>query len=519
MEQDVSIIIPVYNAAETLERCVESIVYGQLRDLDIDIILIEDCSSDYSWKLCCRLSDRFPNVRCYKNAENRGVSYTRNYGLKQAKGNYVLFIDSDDWVSSKYITCLVDGIRKYSNSLVLCGLHFLDNVAGYRREYLWNDEVLSEIVIENEQFFDLADRFLLQQLWNKIFLREIIERYHICFDESQSMGEDFQFVLDYIEAAKIQKCVILNTPLYYYVRANNSSLMSKFGLVEHENEYRRFEKLKRICNSLSDKIEQQYQEAIQKIRYNYIYQICRSTAKTKTEKIRFIESIMHDGKEVLYYKQQRKLMTKEKFVCFTEKCRKFPFRVIGKLGRIKNSIIIKRAYKNLKTTDFSIISQNCIGGVLYHDMQMRFLSPTIDLFFSGADFVHFVKNLEYYINLEIKMYWEEEYPIGKLDDVTVYFMHYNTCSEAKEAWDRRKNRINWDKIFILSTDMESFDNSVWEEWCTITYPKILFTATKRQVRDEIYFAKYKKAGRVNDLIPGREFYKKGILIKGINQLA
>ena len=516
MEQEVSIIIPVYNAAESLERCVESIVYGQLHN--VDIVLIEDCSSDHSWEVCCRLSSRFHNVRCYKNKTNKGVSYTRNHGLKQANGTYIIFVDSDDWVSAKYARYLVDGIRKYPNSLVLCGLWFLDNVAGYRKQYLWSEESLFEIVLGNEHFFDLVDHFLLQQLWNKIFLREIIEQYHIHFDESQSMGEDFQFVLDYMEAAKIQNCVVLNNPLYYYVRLNTCSLMSKFGLVEHENEYKRFEKLKRICNPLSDKIQQQYQEAIQKIKYNYIYQICRSSVKSKTEKLEFIENIMQDGKAVVYYQQQRWLMAKEKFVYFTGKCRAFPSRIIWKLKHIKSVAIIKQAYKSLKATDFSIISQNCIGGVLYHDMRMRFLSPTINLFFGGSDFVRFAKNLQYYINLEIEVHWEEEYPVGKLDDVTVYFMHYNICTEAKEAWERRKKRINWNKIIILSTDMESFDTSVWKEWCTIPYPKILFTATRRQAPDEIFFAKYKKEGHVCDLIPGREFYKKGILIKSINQL-
>lgn len=509
-------IIPVYNVAGTLEKCVESIIYG--KKCDVEIILIDDCSEDNSWNICCSLAARFSNVYSYKNRQNSGVSYTRNQGLKRAKGKYILFVDSDDWVSRNYIKYLIETHKKHQDSLVICGLYFLNNVAGYRRKYLWNDEDCFEIILERQHFFDLQERFLLQQLWNKVFLREIIEQNHICFDESQSMGEDFQFVLDYMEAAEIQSCVVVNRPLYYYVRANNYSLMSKFGLIGHDNEYKRLEQLKRICKILPDRIEQQYQIAIEKTKYNYVYQVCRSSINSRTEKLNFIENIMHDKKAEQHYKKQQWLIAKEKIVYFVGKCKELAFRIIGKLKRVRRNKIIKKAYKNLKTTGFTIISQNCIGGVIYHDMQMQFLSPTINLFFKEPDFVRFVNNLKYYINLEMEMSWEEEYPVGRLDDVMVYFMHYSTCSEAKNAWEKRKKRINWEKIIILATDMEGFDDSVWEEWCKITYPKILFTATKREKENEIFYRKYKKYGHVQDLIPKREFYKNGILIENINYL-
>ena len=97
MKDVISVIVPVYNAEKTLRRCVESIVYGSYRN--VEVILIEDHSTDESWALCQTLSQEFDNVRALRNDRNRGVSHTRNRGLEVATGDYIMFCDSDDWVS------------------------------------------------------------------------------------------------------------------------------------------------------------------------------------------------------------------------------------------------------------------------------------------------------------------------------------------------------------------------------------------------------------------------------------
>ena len=83
MNPKVSIVIPVFNAEATLRRTVESLIYGTERD--IEIILVDDCSKDSSWKYCQDLSNKYSNIYCYQNMSNRGVSYTRNFGLEKAK--------------------------------------------------------------------------------------------------------------------------------------------------------------------------------------------------------------------------------------------------------------------------------------------------------------------------------------------------------------------------------------------------------------------------------------------------
>lgn len=191
------------------------------------------------------------------------------------------------------------------------------------------------------------------------------------------------------------------------------------------------------------------------------------------------------------------------------------FRLKSRLVRERNRIIISRARRKLHVKDCTIISQNCIGGVFYHDMGLQFLSPTINAFITEPGFVKFVLNLRHYMEQDLIMRWGEEYPIGTLDDIEIHFMHYDTCKEAKEAWDKRKARINWDKIFVIGTDRDGFDDEAYELWKQITYPKILFTAHPEFTEDAQFYPEFTEEGQVGDLISTRSFYRDNILLAKI----
>lgn len=520
MDNRVSVIVPVYNAENTVEKCVESILYGELRD--VDVILVDDCSADNSWRVCQSLAGKFANVSCYRNDRNGGVSYTRNHGLKEAKGKYVLFVDSDDWVSGRYAAELFRTAERYSDSLVICGSHFLNEVDGYRCDYLWEKGGQPVYFISRDQFFDLPGRFHLQQLWNKIFRRDIIEQKQIRFDETQSMGEDFQFVLDYMERAPIKQCVVLNEALYYYLRSTDTSLMSKFGTKKNGNEDERFRQLLKICGEDNLAARQRCEQAILSTKKNFVYQCARDKTKSKREKIAFIESVMKDGQAASYYRKQKVLMIKETLAEMPGLASAFYMRMKGRIQRDKQESMIKEISKKLIAEGFSVISQNCIGGVLYHDLGMQFLSPTINLFFREPDFVRFVLGLERYMNADLEMSWGEEYPIGILGgDVRIDFMHYHSCEEARKNWNERKKRLNWEKIVVLATDRNGFTDEVFTEWKKIPYPKVLFTVNKAFAEEPgtILFPEYEAEGFVPDLIPKREFYKNDILLSVINNIS
>lgn len=518
MEPKVSVIIPVYKAEKELRKCVESLVFGSYSNLEI--ILVEDCSPDNSWMQCRILEEEFPPVRCVHNEKNCGVSYTRNRGLSVASGEYICFVDSDDWVSGHFISRLVEVADAHENVLPICGFRFYEEMAGYTADYLWDSNGELLITVGTDQFFDLQKKVLLQSLCNKVFRNSVIQENKLSLDVNQSMGEDFQFVLDYMEAAGIGQCMVINEPLYYYIRANNASLMSKFGQVGRENELRRLAQLRRICGD-DDSIDAQYCKAVDGLKKNYIYHAMHNSNLDKGQKLRYIQNVLElrDGSRT--YQQYRLLLAKEGIAHCLSSMKRLPGRVSGRLQRRQRARFVQRQCQRFNASDqeISIISQNCIGGVLYHDMGLPFLSPTVNLYFSAPDFVRFVLDLDRYLKLDLTMTWDETYPVGYLEDVKIHFMHYHTCTEAVEAWNRRKTRLNRNKILVLCTDMEDFTQDVFAQWQKITYPKLLYTANAAFAAhpDTVFYPKYQEAGCVPDLIPKREFYHDGRVIAMLNQ--
>lgn len=513
MEQLVSVIVPVYNAEQTIEKCVESLALGYFWDLEI--ILVDDGSTDGSWQCCQALARRFSQVHCLRNDGNRGVSFTRNKGLALASGKYIFFVDSDDWVSEHYVEALLNTAREHPEALVVCGLHFLNMVDDYRRTYLWEPDG-SQYEVGKADFFELHQKFLLPQLWNKVFRRDVIRRHDLRFDESQSMGEDFQFVLDYLEAAGTERCIVCNKALYYYTRRNRDTLMNGFGHTQREAEFTRYAKLRDLTGA-----DEAYALALQRLKGNYVYHCLRHSHDSKKVQIARIREVTADDRAETYYRDLQITIAKEQIVLAVRDIRQWLAVKWGDFRRSENRKIIEKTRRDLGVLSqpITIFSQNCIGGVFYQDMSMQFASPTVGLFMSGKDFVRFSEDLEHYLQQPMQMRWGEEYPVGMLGDVRIHFMHYETCREALDAWNRRCARINRERILVLCTDRDGFDDADFQKWTQLPYPKLLFTAHTAYGNhpDSLYFREFRKQGAVGELIPHRMFYRRNALAARIRK--
>ena len=169
-----------------------------------------------------------------------------------------------------------------------------------------------------------------------------------------------------------------------------------------------------------------------------------------------------------------------------------------------NELSQKIFKKRLKNKDFTLITRDCIGGVLYHQLNLRFLSPTINLFFTPEDFNLFCLHLKDYIDAELEESKEKDilYPVGLLSPknhspIKVRFMHYDTFEIAKKKWEERKTRINWDNIYVISsfcysTELPSLSEKLIKDWNQIKYPKVLLTDKKYGFDDEYVIAKPEK---------------------------
>ena len=137
---------------------------------------------------------------------------------------------------------------------------------------------------------------------------------------------------------------------------------------------------------------------------------------------------------------------------------------------------IKR--KRLKNLNPTIISSNCNGGIIYHDLKLPFNSPTINLSMDTDDFIKLVSNLKYYLEQEIVQIEDENYdfPCGMLEDIKIRFNHYKTFEEAVDKWNERKKRINWDNIYIMGIDGDNATYDSLKKFDQLPYEnKVIFT--------------------------------------------
>lgn len=166
---------------------------------------------------------------------------------------------------------------------------------------------------------------------------------------------------------------------------------------------------------------------------------------------------------------------------------------------------IRRAYnrKRIKSRDFTIISNNCWAGKLYQYLDMPYLSPTVGLYFFADDYIKFLKNLKYYMSLDLKFisYRDSKYcetlaehnqtekPIGILDDVEIVFLHYKTEEEAYEKWNRRKARINWDNLYIKFSKMNQCTEKHMKEFSELPFEKKILLGTRKtpKYKCEVYW--------------------------------
>lgn len=258
-----SVIVPVHNGEKTLRRCVESLIPQVSR-----ILLIENGSKDRSRQLCHALAAEYANVIAIDGDAAGGVSQARNLGLVHADTPYILFCDCDDYVEPDYAESFRRALT-YAD-FAICGYVNHDEVANGRTDiYGFPENETTPLLPRLEE---IHSRCLLQQLWNKVFSRDIIEKNNIRFDENISIGEDMRFVLDYLAAAKPEKTALLARPLYHYMRDQPGSLMYRMGTEKMEEALRNLETMYRLIGLAEKTIEEKlnWEREHQKGLYAYL---------------------------------------------------------------------------------------------------------------------------------------------------------------------------------------------------------------------------------------------------------
>lgn len=211
MNPTVSIIVPIYNAEKYIERCVDSIVSQEYRD--IEIILADDGSSDASGSLCDEFAERDSRITVI-HKENTGVSDTRNVAIEAACGEYLQFVDSDDWLAPNATEILVRTAKNNNCDLVIADFYRVVGERVSQKGDIDTDELMTREEFAEYMMQNPAD-FYYGVLWNKLYKREIVKKHNLCMDRNISWCEDFMFNLEYIRFA--ERFMAVQVPVYYYV--------------------------------------------------------------------------------------------------------------------------------------------------------------------------------------------------------------------------------------------------------------------------------------------------------------
>lgn len=212
----VSIIVPVYNAEKNLDKCIESILNQTYREFEL--ILLNDGSTDGSGQICDAYAKSDPRIRVV-HKENSGVSDTRNIGIAMAKGEYLQFLDSDDWITPDATGLFVRTATEHQCDMVIADFY---RVIGERvsvKGAIEEDGMMDRVTYAVNMMQNPAD-FYYGVLWNKFYKRSIVEAFQLKMDTSISWCEDFMFNLEYVR--HIQTVYALKVPVYYYVKTKGS---------------------------------------------------------------------------------------------------------------------------------------------------------------------------------------------------------------------------------------------------------------------------------------------------------
>lgn len=212
---EVSIIVPVYKAEKTLSRCINSILSQSYADFQL--ILVEDGSPDDSGLLCDRYSATDPRIRVIHQA-NSGVSIARNKGISLATGDHILFVDSDDYLDSEYISQLL----MHKSDLTICGIETRDD----KDHFLYHSQYspVCYAAKEDINFPQLYEELLLYSPYGKLFRRDFIMDNEIRFNPGITWGEDGMFVADYMK--HIQTLNVIDYTGYYYIKYAGEQTLS-----------------------------------------------------------------------------------------------------------------------------------------------------------------------------------------------------------------------------------------------------------------------------------------------------
>ena len=282
MNPKVSIIVPIYNSEKYMSKCIESILNQTLSE--IEIILVNDGSTDNSGKIIDNYAKKDNRIKVI-HQQNSGPSVARNKGIRIAKGKYIGFVDSDDYIEPTMYEELYNNANNKNIEVAMCS---------YNEKHLYNEtEYVVKAKLEQDKVYDKEgikhniistfsknDNYGFYSLWNKIYLRKWLLKSNLELDVNRDHGEDWWFNINVF--SKLNSFVYIDRELYNYVHSNNNSLMVKY----RENQFDLFLDGRLKMKEIMPKEYMDYDEFNKRFVYEFSAYIIRTFKEVEDSKKR-----------------------------------------------------------------------------------------------------------------------------------------------------------------------------------------------------------------------------------------
>lgn len=489
----ISIIVAIYNVEKFLPTTVQSILL-QEGFSDWELILVNDGSKDGSPVLCDQLATVDPRIKVV-HKPNGGLSSARNAGIEASSGNLILFLDGDDCLDKSTLKVLNEAISKHPGcDFIQFNYEEVLPAAPLGHKVSEQIENYTELYHEEDFFQQLHDLGgVAASACTKLIKRTTLG--DLRFKEN-TIHEDEQFTTHLL--ARCHQVGYCTNEFYKYAMRSGSIQHSTFSM-------RRLDAI----TVLNERIEY-----LQSKNYTHLVSIFRGRLYSNLL-IMWANAYKAKNTDALTIIEQHiSCLSKERGIqlnginaqfihCLGKSALKPLYNIhkilkpaVQKLRNARTKWIHKRITsvrrKQLHCTDFTIISNNCWGGLVYQYFGLPYTSPTIGLFIMDDDYIKFLERLDFYLSLPLEFISIEQsryrerltsestaktsYPIAQLNDIEIHFLHYHSEEEARYKWESRKSRINKERLLIKMSQRSANDRSILARFTALPYKnKICFT--------------------------------------------
>lgn len=235
----ISVIVPTYNSEKYIKKCITSIV--KQKKCELEILVVDNGSVDNTKNIVKEFAQKDKRIRLIQ-CPIKGVSNARNMGIEYSKGEYISFVDSDDYIDEDFYYIMLDSLEKQKVELSVCEYNqIFEDEKEITKEKKYGISNLNKVELLDKMF----DKDFFQGfVWNRLYKSEIIKNNNVRFNTEITICEDFLFNCEYMQY--IEKACYINQPLYYYVQRKSSSYNSQINR-KWFTVFKAYEQIEKIC--------------------------------------------------------------------------------------------------------------------------------------------------------------------------------------------------------------------------------------------------------------------------------